>query len=77
MLCFTTMSFEPVACDDEYIITTPFHTPDKHGNILTVNSLSCVHIVGTDVLHYADLILGKAKWTGEIDGGVLSQTDNT
>lgn len=42
-----------------------------------LDCLSCLHVVSADVLHYADLILGKGKWTGEIDGGVPSQTDNT
>lgn len=42
-----------------------------------LDRLSCLHVVSADVLHYADLILGKGKWAGEIDGGVPSQTDNT
>lgn len=46
-------------------------------NFDILNCLSCLHVVSADVLHYADLILGKGKRTGEIDGGVPSQTDNT
>lgn len=53
------------------------HIRQTWQNFDTVDCLSRVHVVGTDVRHYADLILGKVKWTGEIDGGVPSQTDNT
>lgn len=43
----------------------------------TLYCLSCLHVISADVLPCADLILGKGEWTGEIDGGVPSQTDNT
>lgn len=46
-------------------------------NFGTLDILSCLHVVSADVLPCTDLILGKGKWTGEIDGGVPSQTDNT
>lgn len=39
--------------------------------------LSCPHVGGADVSPCTDLILGKAEWTAEIDGGVPHQTDNT
>lgn len=54
-----------------------FHTSGTWRSFGTLGCLSCLHVVGADVLPCADLILGKGKWTGEIDGVVLRQTDNT
>lgn len=53
------------------------HIRQTWQNFGILDCLSCLHVVSADVLPCADLILGKGKWTGEIDGGVPSQTDNT
>lgn len=53
------------------------HIRKTQQNFGIVDCLSCLHVISADVLPWADLILGKGKWTGEIDGGVPSQTDNT
>lgn len=53
------------------------HNRQAWQNFGTLDCLSCLAVIGADVLPCADLILGKGKQTAEIDGAVPSQTDNT
>lgn len=53
------------------------HNRQAWQNFGTLDCLSCLPVIGADVLACADLILGKGKPTAEIDGAVPSQTDNT
>lgn len=59
------------------LVLLPQHIRQTWKNSGILDCLSCRHVVSTDVLPCADLMLGKGKWTGEIDGDVPSQTDNT
>lgn len=53
------------------------HNRQAWQNFGTLDCLSCLPVIGADVLPCADLILCKGKPTAEIDGAVPSQTDNT
>lgn len=65
-----------VALSDKYITGTSSARRETWQHFGMLDCLSCPYVVSADVLPWADLILGKGKWTGEIDGGVPSQTDN-
>lgn len=53
------------------------HNRQAWQNFGTLHCLSCLPVIGADVLPRADLMLGKGKPTAEIDGAVPSQRDNT
>lgn len=53
------------------------HNRQAWQNFGTLDCLSCLPVIGADVLPCADLILGKGKPAAEIDGAVPRQTDNT
>lgn len=53
------------------------HNRQAWQNFGTLDCLSCLPVIGADVLPGSDLILGKGKQTAEMDGAVPSQTDNT
>lgn len=53
------------------------HDRQARQNFGKPDSLSCLPVIGVDVLPFAGLILGKGEQTAEIDGAAPSGTDNT